>query len=99
MNNNLAKLDKDERITLNAIAVNTEYNVPKWALQAFAWTIIIVGGASATAAQFGYLSIVGAPAGAVLTALGIWGGITGAALLWWVDNNYPDEGRTVYVCF
>jgi hypothetical protein len=70
--------------------------VPKWAMRAFAWTIIVAGGVTATAALFVSGTIVGLPAGAVLGALGIWVGITGGALLWWVDNYYAS--RWVRVC-
>lgn len=71
--------------------------VPKWALQAFAWFVIIAGGVSATLSLFASGTIVGLPAGAVLGALGIWLGLTGSALLWYADNFYTD--RYVFVCW
>lgn len=70
--------------------------VPKWALQAFAWYVILVGGYSAVVGLFASATIVGLPAGAVLGAIGVGLGVTGSFLLWWIDNNIPPWGK--YVC-
>jgi hypothetical protein len=70
--------------------------VPRWAFEAFAWYVIIVGGVFATVALFVDATIIGLPAGAVLGAAGIWIGMTGSALLWYVDSNMPPWG--VYEC-
>jgi len=113
INANLARLDRSQRPDQEKWAlasnsgeeVTTEswgclwYNIPKWALQAYGWFLIIVGGVYATAAMFANATIIGLPAGAVLGSLGIWQGITGSALLWYADNYYPDSGRTVMICF
>lgn len=70
-------------------------HVSKGALQTFAWFVIAVGGVEAALGGFVSGTIAGLPAGAVLGALGISLDLTGGYLLWWVDNNYPDEGRTI----
>lgn len=70
--------------------------VPKWALQAFAWYVILVGGYSAVVGMFASATIVGLPAGAVLGAIGAGLSFTGSFLLWWIDNNIPPWGT--YVC-
>ena len=70
--------------------------VPKWALQAFAWYVILVGGYSAIVGLFASATIVGLPAGAVLGAIGVGLSVTGSFLLWWIDNNIPPWGK--YVC-
>ncbi len=71
--------------------------VPRWELEAFAWFVIIAGGVSATLGLFATGTILGAPAGAVLGALGIWLGMTGSALLWYADTYYTPT--SVYVCW
>jgi hypothetical protein len=58
----------------------------------FAWYVIIVGGVFATVALFVDATIIGLPAGAVLGAAGIWIGMTGSALLWYVDTHMPPWG-------
>lgn len=70
--------------------------IPKWALQAFAWYVILVGGYSAIVGMFASATIVGLPAGAVLGAIGVGLSVTGSFLLWWIDNNVPPWGK--YVC-
>ena len=70
--------------------------IPKWALQAFAWYVIVVGGYTAVVGLFVSGTIVGLPAGAVLGAIGVGVGLTGQAMLWWIDNNIPPWGK--YVC-
>lgn len=70
--------------------------VPRWAFEAFAWYVIIVGGVFATVSLFVDATIIGLPAGAVLGAAGIWIGMTGSALLWYVDTYMPPWG--VYEC-
>lgn len=71
--------------------------IPKWALQAYAWYVIAAGGAFGVVGLFLDATILGLPAGAVLQALGIGYGITGSALLWWVDNYYPAQGRQICI--
>ena len=70
--------------------------IPRWAFEAFAWYVIIVGGVFATVSLFVDATIFGLPAGAVLGAAGIWVGMTGSALLWYVDTYMPPWG--VYEC-
>lgn len=70
--------------------------VPKWAYQAFAWYVILVGGAFSVVGLFVDATIFGLPAGAVLGAAGISLMTTGSFMLWWVDNYMPSYG--VYVC-
>lgn len=69
--------------------------VPKAALQAVAWIIIVRGTGAALIGGFVSLSVVGIPLGAVISALGITGQTTGAAFLWWIDNYY--SSRTICV--
>lgn len=71
------------------------YYIPNWALDAYAYLIIIEGGVEATAALFISGTIIGLPAGAVLGALGIWTGLTGGFLLWYFDKYYPNG---VWIC-
>jgi hypothetical protein len=66
------------------------YYVPNWALDAFAWYIIIVGGVAATASLFLDVTVIGIPLGIVLGVLGIWVGVTGGFLLWYFDKYYPN---------
>ena len=74
---------------LSPSPVSVCVTIPKWALQAFAWYVIIVGGVTATLGGFlTGATIVGLPASAVLGGLGIWVGLTGTAFLWIVDNFY-----------
>ena len=70
--------------------------VPRWAFEAFAWYVIIVGGVTATVGLFADATIFGLPAGAVLGAAGIWIGASGSFMLWYVDTYMPPEG--VYEC-
>lgn len=70
--------------------------VPNWALDWFAYLVIIEGGVLATAGLFVDATIVGIPAGVVLSALGIWWGISGGALLWYFDRYYPDGAVVCY---
>lgn len=73
-----------DKIAPNSLCVT----IPKWALEAFGWLVVIVGGVEATVGLFVDATIFGLPAGAVLEALGIWTGMTGYAFLWWVDHYY-----------
>ena len=70
--------------------------IPRWAFEAYAWGVIIAGGVTATLALFASGTIFGLPAGAVLGAAGIWIGMDGSAMLWFVDTYMPPWG--VYVC-
>jgi hypothetical protein len=70
--------------------------IPRWAFEAYAWGVIIAGGVTATLAVFASGTIFGLPAGAVLGAAGIWLGMDGSAMLWFVDTYMPPWG--VYVC-
>lgn len=70
--------------------------IPRWAFEAYAWGVIIAGGLTATLALFASGTIFGLPAGAVLAAAGIWLGMDGSAMLWFVDTYMPVWG--VYVC-
>lgn len=81
---------------LNAPMASICGYIPRWAFEAFAWYVIIVGGTFATVGLFLDLTIFGLPAGAVLGAIGIGVGVTGSFLLWYVDNYMPPEGW--YVC-
>jgi hypothetical protein len=81
---------------LAALAASFCGYVPRWAFEAFAWYVIIVGGVVATVSLFVDATIFGLPAGAVLGAAGIWVGMTGSALLWYVDTYMPPWG--VYEC-
>jgi hypothetical protein len=58
--------------------------------------VIIAGGVTATLAVFASGTIFGLPAGAVLGAAGIWLGLDGSGMLWFVDTYMPVWG--VYVC-
>jgi len=70
--------------------------IPRWAFEAYAWGVIIAGGVTATLALLASGTIFGLPAGAVLGAAGIWLGMDGSAMLWFVDTYMPPWG--VYVC-
>jgi len=70
--------------------------VPKWAYQAFAWYVILVGGTLSVVGLFVSGTIFGIPAGAALGAAGISLMTTGSFMLWLVDNYMPSYG--VYVC-
>lgn len=106
LNAGLASVDRHMRPTvapngtkgpgLSALAAQFCGYVPKWAFQAFAWYVILVGGYTSIVALFVSATIFGLPAGAVLGAAGISLGITGSFLLWYVDNYMPPYG--VYVC-
>ena len=62
-------------------------SIPKWAVVAYAWYVIVAGGATAIVGGFVDATIVGIPAGAVLNAIGIGVGISGTALLYWTDHT------------
>jgi hypothetical protein len=64
--------------------------IPNWVLDAFAWYVIAVGGVVAIVGAFVDVTIIGIPLGAVLNALGIAYGVTGAFLLWYFDKYYPN---------
>jgi hypothetical protein len=70
--------------------------IPRWAFEAYAWGVIIAGGVTATIGLFADGTIFGLPAGAVLGAAGLWLGMDGSAMLWFVDTYMPPWG--VYVC-
>jgi hypothetical protein len=107
LNANLASVEKHLRPTLKheksskgpglaaPLASFCGY-VPKWALQAFAWYLILTGAVVAFVGLVADTTIVGIPAGIVLGGLGIAAGTSGSFLLWWVDNNVPPWG--VWVC-
>jgi hypothetical protein len=69
--------------------------LPNWALDAYAWYIIISGGVFATASLFLDVTVIGIPLGIVLGVLGIWEGVTGGFLLWYFDKYYPNG---VWIC-
>jgi hypothetical protein len=62
-------------------------SIPKWAVVAYAWYVIVGGGATAIVGGFLDATILGLSAGAVLNAIGIGTGITGTALLYWTDHT------------
>ena len=62
-------------------------SIPKWAVVAYAWYVIVEGGATAAVGAFLDVTIFGLPAGAVLNAIGIGKTITGSALLYWTDHT------------
>ncbi|MEO8631760.1 MAG: hypothetical protein ABI466_00265 [Chloroflexota bacterium] len=106
LNDSLASVDKHLRPTVGQkaskgpglaarVASYCGY-IPKWAFQAFAWYVIISGGAFSIVGAFVSATIFGLPAGAVLGAIGVSLMTTGSAFLWWVDNFMPSYGR--YVC-
>jgi hypothetical protein len=66
------------------------YYFPNWALDAFAWYVIIEGGILATVSLFVDVTVLGLPLGIVLGVLGIWVGVTGGFLLWYFDKYYPN---------
>ena len=70
--------------------------IPRWAFEAFAWYVIIVGGYFGVVGLFASATIFGLPAGAVLGAIGIGLTVTGSFLLWYVDTYMPSWGW--YVC-
>ncbi|MEK6225587.1 MAG: hypothetical protein AABM40_04745 [Chloroflexota bacterium] len=70
--------------------------IPRGAFEAYAWGVIIAGGVTATLALFASGTIFGLPAGAVLGAAGIWLGVSGSYMLWFVDTYMPVW--SVYVC-
>jgi hypothetical protein len=106
LNNNLATVDTHLRPTvqhraskgpgLAAPLASWCGYVPKWAYQAFAWYVILVGGTFSVVGLFVDATIFGLPAGAVLGAAGISLMTTGSFMLWYVDNFMPSYG--VYVC-
>jgi hypothetical protein len=73
--------------------------IPRWAFEAFAWYVILVGGAFAIVGLAASTTIFGLPAGAVLGSIGIGLTITGSFLLWYVDNYMPPWGWFVCVYF
>src|SRR4051812_41959710 len=81
---------------LAALAASWCGYIPRWAFEAFAWYVIIVGGVFATVGAFASGTIIGLPAGAVLASAGIWIGMTGSAMLWYVDTYMPPAG--LYEC-
>lgn len=106
LNENLASVDRHLRPTvqhraskgpgLAAPLASWCGYVPKWAYQAFAWYVILVGGTFAVVGLFVSGTIFGLPAGAVLGAAGIGLTTSGSFMLWYVDNFMPPYG--VYVC-
>jgi|GEM_PF-2942956 len=71
--------------------------VYKWQLQTIAWIAIGYGAFVSIAALFaGAVTIVGLPAGAVVSALGIGLGVVGSFFLWKVDQQRWNSKR---VCF
>ena len=69
--------------------------LPNWALDAYAWYVIIVGGAEMTISLFLDVTVVGIPLGVVVGVLGIWTGLYGGGLLWFFDKYYPNG---VWIC-
>lgn len=65
-------------------------HVPRWVLDTIGWTGIIYGAGLVTIGLFAEGTIVGIPIGAILQAIGLWDGVTGTFLLWYVDMYYPN---------
>lgn len=65
-------------------------HVPRWVLDTIAWTAIIYGAGITTIGLFASGTIVGIPVGAILGAVGLWDGVAGSLMLWWVDVYYPN---------
>lgn len=82
-------------ITINQDAPGTDVavrgfgcvSIPKWAVVAYAWRLIVSGGVTMIVGEFANFSIIGIPAGTVMNALGIVEGTTGNALLYWADHT------------
>ncbi len=70
--------------------------LPNWALDAYAWYVIIVGGAEVSISLFLDVTVVGIPLGAVVGFLGLWTGLYGGGLLWYFDKYYPNG---VWICY
>lgn len=66
---------------------STCVTIPKWAVVAYAWYVVVKGGATAAVGGFVDATIVGLPAGAVLNALGIAETTAGGALVYWTDHT------------
>ena len=64
--------------------------VPRWVLDTIAWTAIIYGAGLVTIGLFAEGTIIGVPIGAILQAIGLWDGVSGTFMLWWVDTYYPN---------
>lgn len=89
-----AEQQRAELLRAAGISITAEagwcFYIPNWALDAYAYYVIVAGGVTATVSLFVDATILGLPAGAVLGVLGIWVGITGGFLLWYFDKYYPD---------
>lgn len=66
---------------------STCVSVPKWAVVAYGWYVVVSGGVTAAVGGFLDGTIVGLPAGAVMNALGIAATTTGGALVYWADHT------------
>jgi hypothetical protein len=75
-------------------SLNACLHVPRWVFDTVGWIGIIYGGGLVTVGLFAHGTIVGIPVGALLQAIGLWNGVTGTFLLWYVATYYPD-GKTV----
>lgn len=64
--------------------------VAHWVLDAIGWAAIVYGAGMVTIGLFLGVTVVGAPMGALLGALGLWEGVTAEFFLWVVDNYYQN---------
>lgn len=62
-------------------------SIPKWAIKALAWDMIVRGAVVAGAGGFVDATVLGLPAGAVMNALGIVEGTSGYALSEWAEST------------
>jgi len=69
------------------VPASTCVTIPKWAVVAYGWYVVVKGGVASAVGSFLDATIFGLPAGAVLNALGIANTTAGGALIYWTDHT------------
>ena len=65
----------------------------RWQIEAIGWVMVAQGVVVGALGGFIDLTIIGIPVGAVLNALGLGQGASGAFVIWWADTQFPDHRR------
>ncbi|BEP15430.1 hypothetical protein acdb102_37410 [Acidothermaceae bacterium B102] len=61
----------------------------RWQIEALGWLLVVDGVVVGAVGGFIDASVIGIPVGAVLNAVGLGYGASGAFVIWWADTHFP----------
>jgi hypothetical protein len=61
----------------------------RWQIEALGWLLVAKGVVVGAIGGFVDATVIGIPVGAVLNAVGLVQGATGAFVIWWADTHFP----------